>query len=47
LWEKDLNKKLLAESKGYKIIYIWEKELKEYKNDLINFIIKKIKSDET
>lgn len=47
LWDKDLDKKLLAESKGYKIIYIWEKELKDNKNNLIDYIIEKIKNYET
>lgn len=42
LWEKDLEKKKLAESKGYKIIYIWEKELKENKDNLLDLIINKI-----
>jgi hypothetical protein len=46
LWEKDYNKKILAESKGYKIIYIWEKEIKENKNNILDFIINKIKENE-
>lgn len=47
LWMKDENKKILAENKGYKIIYIWEKEIKDNKDNLMDFIIKKIKENET
>lgn len=33
IWEKDKKKKELAENKGYKIIYIWEMELKQLKTN--------------
>lgn len=39
--------KKLAESKGYKMVYIWEKELKDNKNNLLQFIIERIKENET
>jgi len=43
LWKKDKDKKILAENKGYRLIYIWEKELKENKNNLLDFVINKLK----
>lgn len=42
LWKKDERKRISAEKKGYKVVYIWEKELKENRNDLLNFIIQKL-----
>lgn len=42
LWIKDEKKRILAEKKGYKIIYIWEKEIKENKNNLMSLILEKL-----
>jgi len=33
IWKRDEEKRLIAENKGYKVIYIWEKELNELKNN--------------
>jgi hypothetical protein len=32
VWEKDRKKKDLAEKSGYKVIYLWEKDITESKN---------------
>ena len=32
LWEKDYRKKVLAESRGYTLLYIWENDIKNCKN---------------
>jgi len=42
LWEKDRKKKIIAENKGYKVIYIWEKEINENKKVLLDFLTKKL-----
>lgn len=41
IWNKDLSKKIKAESKGYKVIYIWEKEIKE-SLDIISLVLEKL-----
>jgi G:T-mismatch repair DNA endonuclease (very short patch repair protein) len=42
IWKKDFNKKDIAEKKGYKVIYIWECELKKIKeDDKIDYLILK------
>jgi len=33
IWEKDKDKRILAEKKGWKLIYIWEKELNKLKTN--------------
>ena len=43
LWEKDKKKKILAENKGYEIVYIWEDEINEHKKDLLDFVINTLK----
>ena len=43
IWNKDLKKKKLAESKGYNIITIWEKEIKNLPSkEILNLIQNKI-----
>lgn len=41
IWKKDEDKRLKAESEGYKVIYIWEKEIKE-SEDIYKLIQEKI-----
>ncbi len=39
IWRRDLNKKILAESFGYKVFYIWENDIKDLSDDsLINYL---------
>lgn len=38
VWKRDKYKKEFAESKGYKVITIWEDELQLVKNEIINFL---------
>jgi len=39
IWRRDLNKKVLAESFGYKVFYIWENDIKDLNDDnLINYL---------
>lgn len=39
IWKKDKSKKELAESYGYKVIYIWESDIKDLNDDeMINYI---------
>jgi G:T-mismatch repair DNA endonuclease (very short patch repair protein) len=40
IWKKDENKKSKAEKEGYKVIYIWEDEIK--KGDLYNLVLSKL-----
>lgn len=40
VWEKDNNKKIRAEKEGFRVVYIWEDEIKN--NDIIELIISKI-----
>lgn len=42
IWDRDLLKKQHAEQKNIPILYIWEYELKENKNDIINFLKNKL-----
>jgi G:T-mismatch repair DNA endonuclease (very short patch repair protein) len=35
LWQRDLNKKILAESYGYKVFYIWESDIKDLEDEQI------------
>ena len=42
LWDKDEKKKTMAENKGYKVIYIWESELKENKNNILDFVVERL-----
>jgi very-short-patch-repair endonuclease len=43
IWNKDLKKKKLAESAGYSIITVWEKEIKKLSNkEILNLIQTKI-----
>jgi G:T-mismatch repair DNA endonuclease (very short patch repair protein) len=42
VWERDLIKRQHAERKNIPILYIWEYELKQNKNDLISFIKNKL-----
>jgi G:T-mismatch repair DNA endonuclease (very short patch repair protein) len=35
LWQRDLNKKKLAESIGYKVFYIWENDIKDMEDEQI------------
>jgi len=43
IWEKDRSKRELAESYGYDVYYIWEKDIKDLNDDeLINYITKNI-----
>lgn len=35
LWQRDLNKKKLAESYGYKVFYIWESEIKDLEDEQV------------
>lgn len=44
-WKKDEEKRINAEKYGYKVIYIWEKEMAKKSNtELIELLIKKLKS---
>ena len=39
IWKKDSEKKILAESKGYKVLYLWEKFINESSDqEIINYI---------
>jgi hypothetical protein len=39
IWQRDLNKRILAESNGYKVFYIWENDIKELNDDeVINYL---------
>ena len=38
IWEKDKNKKRIAENEGYILVYIWEKEINNNFEETINFI---------
>lgn len=39
IWQRDLNKKLLAESYGYKVFYIWESDIKDLSDDeVMNYL---------
>lgn len=40
IWKKDEEKKLKAENAGYKVVYIWEEEIK--KVDIYNLVISKL-----
>jgi G:T-mismatch repair DNA endonuclease (very short patch repair protein) len=42
IWEKDKHKQLIAEQKGYKVIYIWESELNKMSNMELDMWIEKI-----
>ena len=43
IWKKDFNKKHLAESNGYKVVSIWEKEINSITDEeLKNFILKRL-----
>lgn len=33
VWQKDINKQIIAENKGYRIIYLWEDEINNKSND--------------
>jgi G:T-mismatch repair DNA endonuclease (very short patch repair protein) len=33
IWQRDLSKKLLAESCGYRVYYIWESDIKDLSDD--------------
>lgn len=41
--ENDKHKKILAESFGYKLIRVWEKDFKENPNEVLKYIKSKIK----
>lgn len=41
VWDKDLKKKNIAEKEGFKVIYIWEEEIKNC-DDLADLVISKI-----
>jgi len=44
IWKRDKNKKLYVENNKFKVIYIWEKEIKEIEiEDLFIYIINKIR----
>ena len=47
-WDRDMKKHRLAVDKGYRILYIWEDEIRKRKTDkeLKDFIIEKIKHEE-
>lgn len=46
IWNKDFSKKLYAEKNGYKVLYIWEKDMKEMNdNDLFLFLIEKLRNN--
>lgn len=40
VWEKDNDKKIRAEKEGFRVVYIWEDEIKN--NDIVELIISKI-----
>lgn len=43
IWSKDESKKNIALEKGYKLIYVWESEIKNLKDDeMFSFLIKKL-----
>ena len=45
IWAKDSNKKIYVEKRGYKVIYIWEKDMKNMdKKQLSLFLKNKIES---
>jgi G:T-mismatch repair DNA endonuclease (very short patch repair protein) len=47
IWDRDKIKHQLAVDKGYKILYIWECEIRKRKDDMLKeFIIEKIKHEE-
>ena len=39
IWNKDNKKREIAEKDGYKVIYIWEEEMK---GDLVSLLLSKI-----
>jgi len=45
LWKKDKHKKMLVEKCGYKLISIWESEMKCDRNKLLYILIEKIKNE--
>lgn len=42
LWLKDDNKRKIAEEKGYKVVYFWENELKENKDNILDFVVSRL-----
>jgi len=40
IWAKDDNKKKYVEKRGYKIIYIWEKDMKKMNKEQLNLFLK-------
>ena len=43
IWRKDEKKRNIVENHGYKVIYLWESDLKKMKDlDIINFIVKNV-----
>jgi len=43
IWNKDKSKKEIAESWGYKVVYIWESDIKDLSDkDLMEYLIEKI-----
>jgi G:T-mismatch repair DNA endonuclease (very short patch repair protein) len=44
IWDRDQFKKEMAEKKGYTLIYIWETEIHDNKDNLLSFVIDKIKT---
>jgi G:T-mismatch repair DNA endonuclease (very short patch repair protein) len=47
IWEKDKVKKEIAENKGYKLLYIWEKDIKDLDNQTLQtFLLEKIEKYE-
>jgi len=44
IWEKDNTKKLYVENNGFKVLYIWENDIKDmFEDDLFIYLIDKIK----
>lgn len=43
IWNRDLSKKKLAETRGYKVYYIWENDIKNMSDDdIINYLMNNI-----
>lgn len=43
VWKKDEKKRNIVEKEGYKVVYLWESELKKMKDsDIVNFIVENV-----
>lgn len=35
IWKYDLNKRILAENNGFKVVYLWERDIIKFKDDVL------------